>query len=335
VYSAEREMEQHKIAFKAVEGREVSLSPTINEKYLGKEKGNLIHMPGSEVHANVVDHDFGINLPGLRLQRHTEYCQWQEHHHDECDKCPDGEDEQGKTKYRDCNCRRTFTYTKTWRTHRINSLLFDQPGAHHNPQRDPFPSWTVNSGDAKTVPSDIHLPAEMLDGNRLLGATRYLDFAPNGIRPAPGMFERIATRYFGYHDTTLYADMSELKDLQYSPAGRENFRFVGRGYFFSPYEVSHLEQLTKTFVQFMEGSLLSWQIGDIMPSCTAGDLRSYYSVLAPTQVSVVGQLVEGGGMFSKHLSLIPYKTPNSDWAVGMVHEGNSGFAAMKEADIWK
>lgn len=36
----------------------------------------------------------------------------------------------------------TYVYTIGWRNHRIVSLFYDQPAAHHNPQRDPFPAGT-------------------------------------------------------------------------------------------------------------------------------------------------------------------------------------------------
>ncbi len=60
----------------------------------------------------------------LRLQRQTEYCQWQEFTTKECSKCT--REVNGKQEEYDCNCKITFHYTKAWRSHRISSLLFDQ-----------------------------------------------------------------------------------------------------------------------------------------------------------------------------------------------------------------
>jgi hypothetical protein len=34
----------------------------------------------------------------------------------------------------------SYTYHKSWRSHQINSLRFDNPAAYHNPTRDPAPS---------------------------------------------------------------------------------------------------------------------------------------------------------------------------------------------------
>eukprot|EP00756_Hemistasia_phaeocysticola_P035622 Hpha_TRINITY_DN16596_c4_g8::TRINITY_DN16596_c4_g8_i1::g.136153::m.136153 len=332
VYYTELELENHRRAFRGVDGKEISMSPTANEKYFRKELGGLVHVPGSELEGNVVDGEFGLNLPGLRLGRHTEYCQWMEHSHTRCERCPDGQDSEGKTKYKDCNCVRQYSYTKGWRSHRINSLLFDQPGAHFNPQRDPFPSRTFTSGDAKMVPSNLHLPSQILDGSRLLATSRPIGFAPHGIRPPPSFGEKFANYFFGWQDTTLYGDTSELNDLPRSPAGMENFRYVGRGYFFSPYEASAMGTFAKIFVEFMEGSLLDWQVGDLLPSCTAGDIRTSYRVTAPNEISAAGELVQGR---DGSLALIPHKTPHSDWAIGMVHEGSHGFVAMREADLWE
>jgi hypothetical protein len=42
--------------------------------------------------------------------------------------------------------------------------------------------------------------------------------------------------------------------------------------------------------QLMEGSLLDWQLGDLLPSCSAGDVRVSYAAMLPTQLSVVGKL---------------------------------------------
>jgi hypothetical protein len=53
-----------------------------------------------------------------------------------------------------------YYYIKGWTSSRTNSLLFDQPGAHHNPQRDPFPSeqWTAQDASA----SGFHLSPTLL-----------------------------------------------------------------------------------------------------------------------------------------------------------------------------
>ena len=69
------------------------------------------------------------------MNRNTEYCQWTETRtcNRECDQeCDDNNN------CHDTNCVETCTYDyyKGWRNTRVNSLLFDQPAGHWNPQRD-------------------------------------------------------------------------------------------------------------------------------------------------------------------------------------------------------
>ena len=62
----------------------------------------------------------------------------------ECETC-EREDDEGNERY-SCNCVETYHYTKTWRNHRVNSLLLINNN-HHNPQRDPFPSRSLSAMD--------------------------------------------------------------------------------------------------------------------------------------------------------------------------------------------
>ena len=92
----------------------------------GARSGELAHLAAPEFSATVGDPDFGLNLNGgLKLSRHTEYCQWQELEHERCEKCTrQGSD--GKDESYDCNCVVTYSYVKGWRSHRILSIGFDQ-----------------------------------------------------------------------------------------------------------------------------------------------------------------------------------------------------------------
>ena len=91
------------------------------------------HIASDEVFGTVADDAFGVKLDNaLKLERFTEYCQWQEFRNEKCDTC--GDEDSGTY---ECNCVTEITYVKGWRSHRVNSLIFDQPAAHHNPQRDP------------------------------------------------------------------------------------------------------------------------------------------------------------------------------------------------------
>jgi hypothetical protein len=109
--------------------------------------GALVHLASDDFTASVGDGAFGLRLPqAVKLERQTEYCQWQESSSTNCETCTrrnsDGEDEEY-----DCNCVQTFHYVKMWRSHRILSTFFDQPANHHNPQRDPYPSSSFVSTD--------------------------------------------------------------------------------------------------------------------------------------------------------------------------------------------
>jgi hypothetical protein len=69
---------------------------------------------------------------------------------------------------------------KSWTPTRINSLLFDQPGAHHNPQRDPYPSQQWVAEDATVGP--FQLSRTLL--STLKGTWRPVKWS-RGARPMP------------------------------------------------------------------------------------------------------------------------------------------------------
>ena len=78
----------------------------------------------------------------LLLKRQTEYCQWQEFQTETCQTCTRtvrAKDGTVKEEQYACNCFISYSYSKSWRSHRISSALFNQPGAHNNPLRDPLP----------------------------------------------------------------------------------------------------------------------------------------------------------------------------------------------------
>lgn len=143
------------------------------------------------------DFAFGIiaGPDDVILERMTEYCQWMEiehHHKEKVGKDPDycaQESNEGECArvscsgasqsscFRNSECCRwrqgadiyktsiTYSYVKGWRPYRINSLMFDNPVAYHNPQRDPYPSTkfsaqgsvdlTGGSGGIFMYPNDI------------------------------------------------------------------------------------------------------------------------------------------------------------------------------------
>ncbi|KAL3900973.1 MAG: hypothetical protein SGCHY_000957 [Lobulomycetales sp.] len=107
--------------------------------------------PGSLVHASVasvssepvLDPDMGVVFSeSLRVQRNTEYCQWQEHSTSHVVQSADEETGQEEI------VQVTYYYTKGWTNAPILSLFYDQPAAHHNPQFDPVPSASFSAREA-------------------------------------------------------------------------------------------------------------------------------------------------------------------------------------------
>jgi len=144
-------------------------------------------------------------------------------------------------------------------------------------------------------------------------------------RPARWLFWRS-------RDSTRYESIEALAGAESSPAARaHNFAYVGQGgYFFSPYQASMSESLFKYFVQYLEGSLLDWQLGDLMPSCTAGDIRVRFRVQDPHEVSVVGKVKHDTKNKACRIGL--YRTPKGH-DVGMLHAGYQSFQDMMSEEI--
>jgi hypothetical protein len=77
---------------------------------------------------------------------------------------------------------------------------------------------------------------------------------------------------------------------------------------------------TKIMFEHLEGSLFDWQLGDLMPSCTACNVRvSSYAVQDPAVVSVVAALAavpsDAAGSAAAKLSdavqLVPYRAASA------------------------
>jgi len=113
--------------------------------------------------------------------------------------------------------------------------------------------------------------------------------------PAPSWWQSVSAWFGGSgKDHTLRLDINDLAGVApAAPAAqRDQFVYVGQGggYFFSPYDASMSEQLLRGFGQYLEGSLLDWQPGDFMPSCTPGDLRVSFAAQAPHKISVLAEV---------------------------------------------
>ena len=302
-----------------------------------------VHIASDQVAGTVGDAAFGVELDNaLQLDRHTEYCQWSEHAHDTCDQCSrTKKDSQGRTvqeTYR-CNCRRMHTYYKSWRPYRINSLLFDQPAAHHNPQRDPYPSTSIVSADARI--GDVDLDVSILNNQhaKLRANSRSVNWTPTATRQ-PGFFDgfwawleiSVLPESFcsWFTDTTRYESLDKLAAARHTEAAsKHRFVYVGQnqGYFFSPYTAAAHEALFKMFFQHLEGSLLDWQLGDLMPSCTAGDIRVSFRTKDPQMLSAVGKLIDG-----RRRHTLTLHTTSRGYPLGLAHAGFAEWEDMFEVE---
>jgi hypothetical protein len=169
-------------------------------------------IPNFKLQSSTRDEDFGITLRNtLHLRRNVEYCQWSEHYTQHCAKCRDGSDSKGNARYKDCNCVRTYHYTKGWYNHRINSLLFDQPGAHHNPQRDPYPAKDFYSKDAKIGSTGVDVALIDNEHSSVRGDAHYIDWNPTAShRHNKGSFDWLLFWQDRSKDTHYYPT-SDLK----------------------------------------------------------------------------------------------------------------------------
>jgi hypothetical protein len=193
------------------------------------------------------------------VKRNTEYCQWQEVSQD------------NKRTWRDSDGNeqeeiiRTYSYYKTWSSSRIPSLLFDQPAAHYNPQRDPVPSGSMVAEKVRFGDFTVH--SEVIQNSGPLKSLQNLS-------------------------------VQQIRGFMTSPAAiQDSFRYVGNGYFLSRYESSAAEELFKLAGRFFEGSV-NFQLGDLFSVCTAGDIRVSYEAVTIPQISgatVIGQLLNEKG----------------------------------------
>jgi hypothetical protein len=159
-------------------------------------EGTLVHFDTSSTDgftASVTDEEFGVTLQGgVKLARHTEYCQWQEVAQTKCDTCHrSGKD--GKDESYDCNCVETYHYIKGWRNHRIISIGFDQAANHHNPMRDPFPNAAAHASNAQA--GDFTIDRSVMEHVR--APTRGVTYSHGAEPIPPGLFENVLD-FFGH-----------------------------------------------------------------------------------------------------------------------------------------
>ncbi|KAJ3118893.1 hypothetical protein HDU96_006544 [Phlyctochytrium bullatum] len=240
--------------------------------------GKLVQVSSTDVKPELLqDYDFGLSFPNsVKVARVAEYCQWTESYTDDEVRFTDGDgNERTETV-------RRYYYYKGWQSSPVPSLLFDQPAAHHNPQRDPFPRYS------KVTPS-----------------ARFGDFAVSSevlSKAGPSKLKR------DYTPADLKAGFAT------SPAsGSSNpvnrFTYIGNGYFYSAYTPSTAESLFRLAGTWLEGSILDFQIGDLFSACTAGDIRISFDVvhISPKGATVIGQLLNTRGDIGLYTTSRGYK----------------------------
>jgi hypothetical protein len=318
-----------------------------------------VHIATPDIMSTVQDPELGVSInEALTLSRQTEYCQWNELTMQNCETCHrSGRDSEGNsyTESYDCNCSLTYYYVKSWSSMRVSSILFDQPAGHHNPQRDPYPSKyfvaqdtvLAGSGKGSGKGSGIYLDPGVLNNEHssVRAKSRAVNWTTAATREASlwdgvriwlqSSFLPQPVTDWMFKDETRYEYLKNLKDLPNSEGGTEHkFTYAGNGYLFSPYVPSNFGMAFKLFGQYLDDSLFDWQIGDLMSSCTAGDIRIRYKTMDPTEVSVVGNLYREKDVGNEKLptyAIEPYVTKDG-YTLGLVHAGIHSFEEMFESE---
>jgi len=236
----------------------------------------------------VGDNDFMVGAPGAwTMERDVEICQWREHYHERTQKHSDGTE----------TVSRTYYYTKGWEKHHINSLFFDQPAAHHNPDRPLYSSGVISSTDVGT---------------------------PRGYLIPASVAEKVDTPL-----STVQFTPQTLQQFLVSPARQQqNFFYTGQGgWFVSKYVPSSAEFWIRQSMMYLEGTLLDFQLGDLFSKCDAGDVRVAFSVRAPRNgVSIIALQGDASG------TLAPFQTLGGRDIV-LVQEGIRSVSSMIETHV--
>jgi len=236
----------------------------------------------------VGDNEFMVGAPGAwAMERNVQICQWREHYTERTTKNNDGTE----------TVARTYYYTKGWESHHINSFLFDQPAAHHNPDRQLYSSGLISSTDVSTSRGYL-LPATVA--------------------------EKVDTPL-----ATVTFRPETLQEFLNSPARvQQNFFYTGpSGWFVSKYVPSQAEFWLKQSMMYLEGTLFDFQLGDLFSKCDAGDVRVSFSARVPRNgVSVIALQQDATG------TMAPFTTLNGRSLV-LVQEGIRSVPQMIESHV--
>lgn len=186
-------------------------------------------------------------------------------------------------KNRDGEVERSYWYTKSWRPYPVPSLFFDQPFRHNNPQRTPFANGVLQVSEANL--GSYTVGPRLIDSLPASEPLR-LEHSPDALSLA---HQSLASSAHNYH-------------------------YVGDGFFYSPFEESNASWFARLAGQALEGSLLDIQITDLFDQCTPGDVRTRFTVAAPSSASALGRQLDADG----HIGAW---TSSRDYEVGLLQEG--------------
>lgn len=136
-------------------------------------EGKLVHLTGrAEVSGKLVDEEFGVSAPAIKLRREVAMYQWVEKKDTETKNKVGGGTEKVTT----------TTYQKKWETRLVRSGDFTQPTGHENPETMPFSS-KIFTAERVTL-GVFRLPEFFIDqikGDAALPVTS-LDALPEPLR---------------------------------------------------------------------------------------------------------------------------------------------------------
>jgi len=258
----------------------------------------------------------------VAMQRVTEYCQWQEFEHrnrkrvgkdpDYCTKkSVDPEDtacsRESCSYSRESSCTSSkccswqigddifeteisYSYLKGWHSYRINSLIFDNPAAFHNPQRDPAPSSEFYSSDP------VDLSGGVTPSSLQISPTN-LETVLNPWKPlyiTKGISESLNSR-------ALNAGFSEISHLHiYSRVpkdGWENPVLKAAASYLIDGVVDVNNIASASGIESLLGRAgLDWITKG---TCNAGDVRIYFETRSlPLEISTIGN--QKGNLITPH-----------------------------------
>lgn len=225
------------------------------------------------IKTKVIDDYTLINVDGaVSLESFTEYCQWSEHSFKKC--VSRSSDRKTCIQH-----KKVYYYTKIWLPYQVNSLLFNKPLLYHNPSRKNIPSKNVvsNSATFNVLNSNIkvNLNADQLQNVRI-----------NKERVVWSKI-KLYNSWFFKPEPIHYETIEKLNEFKNSNAvTQEKFTYLSNnGYFYSPSKLSNFMSTLINALWIIDG----FQLGDIMTSCTAGDIRMSYYGKFPKVITVIGE----------------------------------------------